>query len=66
MKKIYSGTSQAKILGVKDLLETNGIAYQEINKLDSSYVGLFGDIEIHVDEADVERAEKLLQANTLD
>ena len=40
--KIYSGTSQVRVMEIKNILENEGIEYQEVNKMDSSYGGVFG------------------------
>ena len=34
--KIYSGTSQVKMMEIKNMLENEGIEYFEMNKLDRS------------------------------
>jgi hypothetical protein len=59
--KIYSGTSQVIVLDIKNILEQEGIAYQIINKTDSSYAGLFGEIEIYVDELNAQKALELIK-----
>ncbi|WP_372643741.1 DUF2007 domain-containing protein [Ancylomarina sp.] len=60
-KKIFSGISPVVIMGVKNLLESEGIECFEINKSDSSYVGLLGEIELYVDESQVEKAQNVLK-----
>lgn len=60
-KKIFSGTSPVEIMGVKNLLESEGIECFEINKSDSSYVGLLGEIELYVNESQVEKALTVLE-----
>ena len=60
-KRIFSGTSPVEIMGLKNLLESEGIECFEINKSDSSYVGLLGEIEIYVDESQVEKALTVLK-----
>ena len=59
--KIYSGTSQVIVLDIKNILEQEGITYQIINKTDSSYAGLFGQIEIYVDEPYAQQALELIK-----
>lgn len=54
--KIYSDTSQIRVMEVKNLLENEGIDYYEVNKLDSSYSGILGEIQLYVSEADSEKA----------
>lgn len=60
--KIYSGTSQVRVMEIKNLLENEGIAFQELNKLDSSYAGLLGEIQLFVSEADAEKAQMILDS----
>ena len=61
-KRIFSGTSPVEIMGVKNLLESEGIECFVINKSDSSYVGILGEIEIYVDESQVEKALSVLSS----
>ena len=60
--KIYSGTSQVRFMEVKNLLESEGIEYYEINKLDSSYTGILGELQLYVSEADSEKTQLLLES----
>lgn len=60
--KIYSSRSQVKVMEIKNLFETEGIEYYEINKLDSSYAGILGELELYVSEANVAKAEAVLKA----
>ncbi len=60
-QKIYTSDSQIQIMDAKHILDEAGINYFEINKMDTSYAGILGgSIELHVEEADVEKALKLL------
>lgn len=59
--KIYSGTSQVRVMEIKNILENEGIAYQEVNKMDSSYGGVFGEIQLFVAEADAAKATELAE-----
>lgn len=59
--KIYSGTSQVRAMEVKNILENEGIEFQEVNKMDSSYAGIFGEIQIFVSEADSEKSLQLIE-----
>ncbi|MBJ7882460.1 putative signal transducing protein [Gelidibacter salicanalis] len=61
--KIYSGSSQVRIMEIKNILENENIDYQELNKSDSSYPGIYGDIEIYVAEADAEKAQLILASS---
>ncbi|HUH28055.1 putative signal transducing protein [Gelidibacter sp.] len=59
--KIYSGTSQVRAMEIKNILENEGIEFQEVNKMDSSYAGIFGEIQIFVSEADSEKSLQLIE-----
>ncbi|WP_035479559.1 DUF2007 domain-containing protein [Gelidibacter mesophilus] len=58
--KIYSGNSQVTVMEIKNLLENEHIEYQVLNKSDSTYPGIYGDIEIYVSEADANKAQELV------
>ena len=58
--KIYSGTSQVRVMEIKNILESENIEFYEINKLDSSYTGILGEIQLYVPEADAEKAQELV------
>lgn len=60
--KIYSGTSQIRAMEIKNILESEGIEYYELNKLDSSYTGILGELQLYVSEADSEKAQELLES----
>ena len=60
--KIYSGNSQVKVMEIKNILESEGIEYYEMNKLDSSYTGILGELQLYVSEADSEKAQQLLES----
>ncbi|TYB78226.1 putative signal transducing protein [Bizionia myxarmorum] len=55
-KLILYSNSQVQASGVKNALDEAQIAYFEINKSDSSYPGILGQIEIYVEEADEAKA----------
>ena len=59
--KIYSDTSQVRAMEIKNLLESEGIEFLEVNKMDSSYAGILGEIQLFVSEADAERAVELIE-----
>lgn len=59
-EKVYTTQSQIEAMGIKRLLEEKGIKTQYIDKMDRSYPGLFGYIEIRVDKSDKEKALKLI------
>ena len=59
--KIYSGTSQVKLMEIKNILDSEGITYYEMNKLDSSYAGILGELQLYVSESDATKAQRLLE-----
>lgn len=61
--KIYSGSSQVRIMEIKNILENEQIDYQELNKSDSSFSAIQGDIEIYVAQADEQRALEVMANN---
>lgn len=62
MKKvrIFKTKSNVEAMGIESMLLENSIPCQVINKMDSSYGNIFGDIEISVDESNSLKAKKLL------
>jgi hypothetical protein len=60
-KNVYSTKSKVLLMGVKNLLESENIPCFEVNKLDSSYAGAFGNYQLMVEEKDEERAKELIQ-----
>ncbi|HLV13795.1 MAG TPA: DUF2007 domain-containing protein [Xanthomarina sp.] len=60
-KLIFSGNSQIVASGVKNALDEANISYFEINKSDSSYPGIIGEIEIFVNELDEVNAKSLIK-----
>ncbi len=59
-KKVFSGTSQVKAMGIRNALAENNIAFFEVDKSDSSYARLFGNIEIFVNKEDEVEALALI------
>ena len=59
-KKVFFTKSKVELMGVKNLLESEGIECFEVDNLDSSYAGLFGHYELKVDYNDVQRAEEII------
>lgn len=59
--KIYSGTSQVRVMEIKNILESEGIEFYEINKLDSSYTGILGELQLYISEVDASKARQLLE-----
>lgn len=60
--KIYSSTSQVEVMGIKNILESADINYQELSKQDSSYPWIYGEVQIYVSEADAEKAKQLVSS----
>lgn len=60
-KKVYSGTSHVQAMGFRNALNEADIAHHELDKSDSSYVGLFDEIQIYVDADDEAEALTILQ-----
>lgn len=50
-----------QVSGVKNALDEAEIAYFEINKSDSSYPGILGQIEVYVNETDEAKALLLIK-----
>jgi len=61
-KKIFSGKSQVKAMGIKNALAEEGISFFDIDKTDSAYAKLFGNLEIYVDAADEARATEIINS----
>jgi hypothetical protein len=59
-QKIYTSDSRIQIMDAKHILDEAEIKYLEINKMDSSYAGAFGSIELHVEEVDAKKAIEVL------
>lgn len=60
--KIYSGSSQIRIMEIKSMLENENISYQELDKSDSSFTGIQGDMEIYVAANDADKARRLIES----
>jgi len=63
--KIYSSTLHHKIEIVKAVLEDNSIKSFDINKMDSSYTPLLGEIELYVPEENQVLAQFIIKENNL-
>ncbi len=61
-KKVFSGTSHIQAMGFRNALTEAGIKYHELDKSDSSYVGLFDEIQIYVAAEDEADARALLNS----
>lgn len=62
-KKIFTSSSQIEIMAIKNLLHENGIDFFELNKSDSSYVGIFDEIQLFVNSNDEAKATELIATN---
>jgi hypothetical protein len=49
-------------MGIKNALAEEGISFFDIDKTDSAYAKLFGNIEIYVDAADEARATEIINS----
>ncbi len=58
---IFFSVSEIKIKTAQHLLTEAGIEHYVINKKDTAHAGVFGDIELHVNEEDAERAKEILE-----
>ena len=61
-KKVYQGKSQIQAMGFRNALDEAGIAYHEVDKSDSAYIGLFDEIQIYVDAKDETEALAILKS----
>ena len=60
-KRIHSTKSNIEAMGVQRHLLEAGIPCDVIDKTDSAYASAFGNIEIYVDKANVDEADKVLK-----
>ena len=58
---VYSTKSNVKAMAIKNLLADHNIYFTEIDKRDSSYANLFGNIEISVQEGDAVKVKSLIE-----
>ena len=61
-KKVFSATSQVQAMGFKNALESADIEFYEQDKSDSSYVGLFDEIQIYVESKNEASALAVLKS----
>ncbi|WP_127844351.1 putative signal transducing protein [Psychroflexus aestuariivivens] len=61
LEKVFSTKSKIEFMGVKHRLEEHGIEVYDIDKTDRSYSGIFGDIEIKVEETDKIKALSIIE-----
>jgi ribosomal protein S24E len=60
-KRIHSTKSTIEATGIKRHLADHEINAMVIDKMDSAYGSVIGDIEIFVEEEEAEQAEKLIE-----
>lgn len=58
--KVMFSVSELKIVTAQHVLSEAGIESFVINKKDSAYTGLLGEIELYVDKSDEVKAKQLL------
>lgn len=61
--RVMFSVSELKIITAQHVLKEAGIASFVLNKKDSAYTGILGDIELYVDKADADKAKVLLVEN---
>jgi len=59
--KVMFAVSELKIMTAKHLLASAGIEAFSIDKRDSAHAGVFGDIELFVDQSRAKEARQLLR-----
>jgi len=60
-KRVMFSISQIKIMTAKHVLSEAGIKSFSVDKTDSAHAGIFGDIELYVDESVAKEARKILE-----
>ncbi|MBZ9651579.1 putative signal transducing protein [Psychroflexus montanilacus] len=60
-KKILITKSKVELMGIKNLLDSEGIENFEINNVDPGFAGVFGDYELKVNEKDFEKAREIIK-----
>ena len=60
--RIFSTKSSVESMGLQNYFKNNNLHHEVIDKTDSSYASVFGDIEFYVNENDENKAQKLLEA----
>ncbi len=59
--RVMFTVSQLKIMTAQHVLTEAGIESFVLNKQDSAYAGVFGDIELYVDESESSQAKIILE-----
>ena len=60
-ERIYSTKSEIESMGIQRHLESEGIPFLVIDKTDSSYASIIGDIEFLVDKEHVNAGTKAIE-----
>ncbi|RRO13533.1 DUF2007 domain-containing protein [Flavobacteriaceae bacterium 14752] len=58
--RIFSTKSSVESMGLQNHFKSNDLNFEVIDKTDSSYASVFGDIEFYVNKEDENKAQKLL------
>ena len=59
--RIAFAVSELKVIHAQHVLNEAGIGSFVLNKKDSAYAGILGDIQLFVDKADAEKAKAILE-----
>lgn len=59
--RIYSSKSKVEAIGIQHALEDQNITVKITDKTDTSHAGLFGDVEIYVDQKHLTQAKKIVE-----
>ena len=55
--RVFVTKSKVELMGIKNLLNSEGIETFEIDNLDPGFAGVFGEYELKVNETDEDRAK---------
>ncbi len=58
--RVFSTKSSVESMGLQNYFKSNDLNFEVIDKTDSSYASVFGDIEFYVNKEDESKAQKLL------
>jgi hypothetical protein len=58
--RIFVTKSKVELMGIKNLLDSEGIENFETNNIDPGFAGVFGDYELKVNEEDEEKAQTII------
>lgn len=60
IEKVFVTKSKIELMGIKNLLNSEGIECFEVDTMDSAYAGIFGQYELKVAQNDVEKANEII------